>query len=131
MAEFTRLWNTNVVGTFNVMSRAAAAMLNNKPDTDSERGVIINTSSVAGEEGNAGMLGSAAAKASPLGMTRPAAREFAGHGIRVNTIIADHFDTPILDVTGREGAAGQIKFFPNHHRLGKSRRVRGVRSAHR
>jgi NAD(P)-dependent dehydrogenase (short-subunit alcohol dehydrogenase family) len=110
VAEFTRLWSINVVGTFN-MSRAAAAMLTNDPDA--ERGVIVNTSSDAGEDGTTGMPGYAATKAALIGMTLPAAREFAGRGIRVNTIVAGGFDTPILDITGREAAASQIKFFAN------------------
>jgi 3-hydroxyacyl-CoA dehydrogenase/3-hydroxy-2-methylbutyryl-CoA dehydrogenase len=117
--EFARIWTTNVVGTFNMMSRAAAVMLTNEPDADGERGVIISTSSVAGEDGTTGMLGYAATKAALIGMTLPAAREFAGRGIRVNTIVAGGFDTPILDVTGREAAAGQIQFFANPRRLGK------------
>ena len=50
------MWTINVVGTFNVMSRAAAVMLNNEPDANGERGVIVNTSSVAGEDGTTGML---------------------------------------------------------------------------
>ena len=119
VAEFTRLWATNVVGTFNMMSRAAAVMLTNDPDADGERGVIVNTSSDAGEDGTTGMLGYAATKAALIGMTLPAAREFAGRGIRVNTIVAGGFDTPILDVTGRAAAASQIKFFANPRRLGK------------
>jgi 3-hydroxyacyl-CoA dehydrogenase / 3-hydroxy-2-methylbutyryl-CoA dehydrogenase len=119
VAEFTRLWSINVVGTFNMMSRAAAVMLSNEPDADGERGVIVNTSSAAGEEATAGMLGYAATKAALIGMTLPAAREFAGRGIRVNTIVAGGFDTPILDVTGREAAGGQIQFFANPRRLGK------------
>jgi NAD(P)-dependent dehydrogenase (short-subunit alcohol dehydrogenase family) len=90
-------------------------------DKDGERGVIINTSSVAGEDGTAGMLGYAATKAALIGMTLPAAREFAGRGIRVNTIVAGGFDTPILDVTGREAAAGQIQFFANPRRLADRR----------
>jgi NAD(P)-dependent dehydrogenase (short-subunit alcohol dehydrogenase family) len=118
-AEFSHMWTTNVVGTFNIMSRAAAVMLTNDPDQDGERGVIINTSSVAGEDGTAGMVGYAATKAALIGMTLPAAREFAGRGIRVNTIVAGGFDTPILDVTGRDAAAGQIQFFANPRRLGK------------
>jgi NAD(P)-dependent dehydrogenase (short-subunit alcohol dehydrogenase family) len=64
------------------------------------------------------MLGYAATKAALIGMTLPAAREFAGRGIRVNTIVAGGFDTPILDVTGRAAAAGQIQFFANPRRLG-------------
>ena len=118
VTDFKRMWSTNVVGTFNVMSQAAAVMLKNEPDKDGERGVIINTSSVAGEDGTAGMLGYAATKAALIGMTLPAAREFAGRGIRVNTVVAGGFDTPILDVTGREAAAGQIQFFANPRRLG-------------
>jgi NAD(P)-dependent dehydrogenase (short-subunit alcohol dehydrogenase family) len=118
-AEFARLWTTNVVGTFNMMSRSAAVMLTNDPDEDGERGVIISTSSVAGEDGTTGMLGYAATKAALIGMTLPAAREFAGRGIRVNTIVAGGFDTPILDVTGRDAAAGQIQFFANPQRLGR------------
>jgi NAD(P)-dependent dehydrogenase (short-subunit alcohol dehydrogenase family) len=113
------MWKINVVGTFNVMSQAAAIMLGNQPDDDGERGVIINTSSDAGEESTSGMLGYAATKAALIGMTLPAAREFAGRGIRVNTIVAGGFDTPILDVTGRDAAAGQIQFFANPRRLGR------------
>ena len=119
VAQFTRMWTTNVVGTFNMMSRAAAVMLTNEPDADGERGVIINTSSDAAQDGTAGMLGYAATKAALIGMTLPAAREFAGRGIRVNTIIAGGFDTPILDVTGRAAAEGQIRLFANPRRLGK------------
>src|ERR1700747_650510 len=113
VADFAQMWNINVVGTFNVMSQAAAVMLDNEPDEDGERGVIINTSSDAGEDGTTGMAGYAATKAALIGMTLPAAREFAGRGIRVNTIVAGGFDTPILDVTGREGAAGQLQVFAN------------------
>jgi NAD(P)-dependent dehydrogenase (short-subunit alcohol dehydrogenase family) len=119
VAEFAKMWNINVVGTFNVMSQAAAVMLENEPDSDGERGVIVNTSSDAGEESTTGMLGYAATKAALIGMTLPAAREFAGRGIRVNTIVAGGFDTPILDVTGRDEAAGQIQYFANPKRLGK------------
>jgi NAD(P)-dependent dehydrogenase (short-subunit alcohol dehydrogenase family) len=64
-----------------------------------------------------------------IGMTLPAAREFAGRGIRVNTIVAGGFDTPILDVTGREAAAGQIQFFANPQRLGKPEELAAL-SAH-
>jgi NAD(P)-dependent dehydrogenase (short-subunit alcohol dehydrogenase family) len=83
-SEFTRLMNTNVIGTFNVMSRAAAVMLTNSPSPDGERGVIINTSSDAAYDGTTGMVGYSATKAALVGMTLPAAREFAGRGIRVN-----------------------------------------------
>jgi len=118
-AEFIKLWMTNVVGTFHMMSQAAAVMLTNTADADGERGVIINTSSTAAVDGAAPMLGYAATKAALLGMTMPAAREFAGKGIRVNTIMAGGFDTPILDTTGRDAAASQLPLFANPRRLGR------------
>src|SRR5258707_4116223 len=103
------MWGINVAGTFNVMSRAAAVMLDNTPDGDGERGVIINTSSVAGEDGTAGMLGYAATKAALIGMTLPAAREFAGRGIRVNTIVAGGVRTPNLHGTRRRGRTSAVQ----------------------
>jgi 3-hydroxyacyl-CoA dehydrogenase / 3-hydroxy-2-methylbutyryl-CoA dehydrogenase len=119
-SEFTRLMNTNVIGTFNVMSRAAAVMLTNSPSPDGERGVIINTSSDAAYDGTTGMVGYSATKAALVGMTLPAAREFAGRGIRVNAIVAGGFDTPIFDgYTDEEAIAEQVRQFPNPRRLGK------------
>ena len=119
-AELLRLMSTNVVGTFNVMSQAAAVMLTNQPDENGERGVVVNTSSAAAHDGSAGMVGYSATKAALVGMTLPAAREFAGRGIRVNTIVAGGFDTPILDnFISAEGIAEQTAIYLNPRRLGR------------
>ncbi|PBC52076.1 3-hydroxyacyl-CoA dehydrogenase [Rhodococcus sp. ACS1] len=119
-AHFTQLLTTNLMGTFNVMSQAAAAMLNNEPDDDGERGIIINTSSAAAHDGTVGMVGYSATKAALVGMTLPAAREFAGRGIRVNTIVAGGFDTPIFDgFTDDAAIAQQVQHFAGPRRLGK------------
>jgi 3-hydroxyacyl-CoA dehydrogenase/3-hydroxy-2-methylbutyryl-CoA dehydrogenase len=116
---FTRLVTTNLVGTFTVMSHAAAVMLDNEPDDDGERGVIVNTSSSAAHDGTAGMAGYSATKAALVGLTLPAAREFAGRGIRVNTIVAGGFDTPIFDgYTDDAAIAEQVQQFLNPRRLG-------------
>ncbi|MEV7805770.1 SDR family NAD(P)-dependent oxidoreductase [Microbispora sp. NPDC088329] len=114
-----RLVSTNLIGTFNVMSHAAAAMLRNTPDEDGERGVIINTSSVAAREATTGLVGYAATKAAIEGMTLPAAREFAGRGIRVNTIVPGGFDTPMVDdYADKDTKAEGINQFLNPRRLG-------------
>ncbi|MFE4256473.1 SDR family oxidoreductase [Streptomyces sp. NPDC056910] len=116
-AAFARMVATNLVGTFNVMSQAAAAMLKNTPDDEGERGVIINTSSAAA---HVGMVGYSATKAALVGMTLPAAREFAGRGIRVNTIVAGGFDTPIFDgFTDDAAIAQQVQHFAGPRRLGR------------
>lgn len=115
----TRLVSTNLIGTFNVMSHAAAVMLGNAPDEDGERGVIINTSSVAAHEATTGLIGYAATKAAIEGMTLPAAREFAGRGIRVNTIVPGGFDTPMVDdYVDEDTKAEGVKQFLNPRRLG-------------
>lgn len=120
LAAFARIVTTNLVGTFNVMSQAAAVMLSNEPDDDGERGVIVNTSSAAAEDGSVGMVGYAATKAALVGMTLPAAREFAGRGIRVNTIIAGGFDTPIFaDFIDDAALAQQVQHFAGPRRLGR------------
>ncbi|WP_182874471.1 SDR family NAD(P)-dependent oxidoreductase [Microbispora sp. H10670] len=115
----TRLVSTNLIGTFNVMSHAAAVMLGNAPDEDGERGVIINTSSVAAREATTGLIGYAATKAAIEGMTLPAAREFAGRGIRVNTIVPGGFDTPMVDdYVDEDTKAEGVRQFLNPRRLG-------------
>jgi 3-hydroxyacyl-CoA dehydrogenase / 3-hydroxy-2-methylbutyryl-CoA dehydrogenase len=119
-AQFRDMVTINLIGTFNVMSQTAAAMLNNEPDDDGERGVIINTSSAAAHDGTVGMVGYSATKAALVGMTLPAAREFAGRGIRVNTIVAGGFDTPIFDgFTDDAAIAQQVQHFAGPHRLGR------------
>ena len=85
----------NLVGTFNVLRLAAAAMARNEPD-GGERGVIVNTASVAAFDGQIGQIAYAASKAGVAGMTLPAARDLAPAGIRVVTIAPGLFDTPML-----------------------------------
>ncbi len=96
LASYQRVININLIGTFNVMRIAAAAMAKTEPaDDDGQRGVIINTSSVAGIEGQIGQIAYSASKGGIIGMTVPGARDLAAIGVRVNTICPGVIDTPI------------------------------------
>jgi NAD(P)-dependent dehydrogenase (short-subunit alcohol dehydrogenase family) len=86
----------NAIGTFNVTRLAAAAMAGNEPDENGERGVIVNTASIAGMEGQTGQLAYGAAKAAILGMTLPLARDLAPLGIRVCAIAPGTMGTPLM-----------------------------------
>lgn len=113
LAAFRKVIDINLVGTFNVLSQAAAVMAANEPLQHGERGVIINTASVAAYEGQIGQAAYAASKAGVLGLTLPAARDLAGHGIRVNTIAPGIIDTPMLagiDEEFRESLAASVPF---------------------
>lgn len=93
---FTSTMDMNAVGTFNVSRLAAAAMAGNEPDDDGQRGVIVNTASIAGMEGQAGQVAYGAAKAAILGMTLPLARDLAPMGIRVCAIAPGTMGTPLM-----------------------------------
>ncbi len=93
---FSKVISVNLVGSFNVIRLAAAKMAENEPDDGGERGVIINTASVAAFDGQIGQAAYAASKGGIVGMTLPIARELARHGIRVVTIAPGIFDTPML-----------------------------------
>ena len=95
--DFKRVIDINLIGTFNVMSHVADAMtrLTPMPDSD-ERGVIVNTASIAAYEGQIGQMAYSASKGGVVAMTLPAARELAQHGIRVNTIAPGLIATPML-----------------------------------
>lgn len=93
---FSRVVRINLIGTFNVLRLAAEAMAANDADEEGERGVIINTASVAAFEGQIGQVAYAASKGGVIGLTLPSARELARHGIRVVTIAPGLFDTPLL-----------------------------------
>jgi NAD(P)-dependent dehydrogenase (short-subunit alcohol dehydrogenase family) len=93
---FARVIGVNLIGTFNVLRLAAAAMAAAEPSAGGERGVIVNTASVAAFEGQIGQIAYSASKGGVVGLTLPAARELARSGIRVMTIAPGIFDTPLL-----------------------------------
>jgi NAD(P)-dependent dehydrogenase (short-subunit alcohol dehydrogenase family) len=96
LGAYTRVINVNLIGTFNVMRIAAAAIAKTEPaDEDGLRGVVINTSSIAGIEGQTGQIAYSASKGGIIGMTLPAARDLSAVGVRVNTICPGIIDTPI------------------------------------
>ena len=96
LESFTRVIMINLVGTFNMMRLAAEQMMTNEPFADGERGVIVNTASIAAVEGQIGQAAYAASKAGVAGLTLPAARELAKSGIRVVTIAPGLFMTPMM-----------------------------------
>lgn len=96
LESFRRVLEVNLLGTFNVLRLAAWAMRENPPDAEGQRGVIVNTASVAAFEGQIGQAAYAASKGGVVALTLPAARELAGWGIRVVTVAPGLFDTPLL-----------------------------------
>ena len=119
LANFRRVVEINLIGTFNVIRLAANAMSTQPPNPSGERGVIINTSSVASFEGQIGQAAYAASKAGVNGMTLPIAREFAKLGIRVMTIAPGIFDTPMLQGMSDEIRASLGAQIPFPSRLGR------------
>jgi len=93
---FNWLIQINLVGTFRCIAKSAAGMLTLEPGADGERGAIVNTASVAAEDGQIGQAAYSASKGGVVGMTLPIARDLMGEGIRVNTILPGIFDTPLL-----------------------------------
>ena len=119
LEHFTRVIDINLIGTFNVIRLAAAAMSTNAPTGSGERGVIVTTASVAAFDGQIGQAAYAASKGGIVALTLPLAREFARVGIRVMTIAPGTFDTPLLaglPQAARESLAQQVPFPP---RLGR------------
>jgi NAD(P)-dependent dehydrogenase (short-subunit alcohol dehydrogenase family) len=115
---FHNVIKVNLVGSFNVLRLAATAMNENEPDGSGERGVCVNTASIAAYEGQIGQVAYAASKGGVVGMTLPAARDLASRGIRVCTIAPGLFDTPLLAALPEEAreALGATMPFPS--RLG-------------
>eukprot|EP00297_Palpitomonas_bilix_P025639 CAMPEP_0113880152 /NCGR_PEP_ID=MMETSP0780_2-20120614/7628_1 /TAXON_ID=652834 /ORGANISM="Palpitomonas bilix" /LENGTH=256 /DNA_ID=CAMNT_0000866799 /DNA_START=1030 /DNA_END=1800 /DNA_ORIENTATION=+ /assembly_acc=CAM_ASM_000599 len=97
LEQFQRVLTVNTVGTFNVIRLAADAMSKNDPNEDGQRGVIVNTASVAAYDGQIGQAAYSASKGAIVGMTLPIARDLARTGIRVNTIAPGLFLTPLLE----------------------------------
>jgi NAD(P)-dependent dehydrogenase (short-subunit alcohol dehydrogenase family) len=110
---FSNVVQVNLIGTFNVLRLAAASMIANEPDTEGERGVCVNTASVAAFDGQIGQVAYAASKGGIVGMTLPAARDMASAGVRVMTIAPGLFDTPLLAAlpeAARESLGAGIPF---------------------
>ena len=103
-ANFDRIIQINLVGTFRCIAKSAAGMLSVDMTDEGERGVIINTASVAAQDGQMGQASYSASKAAIVGMTLPIARDLMGEGIRVNTILPGIFNTPLL-----QGAPDNVK----------------------
>ena len=118
-ASFVRVININLVGTFNVIRLAAQAMMTNTPNDAGERGVIVNTASVAAFDGQIGQAAYSASKAGVVGMTLPIARELARSGIRVMTIAPGIFETPMMASLAPDVQAALGKMVPFPPRLGK------------
>jgi NAD(P)-dependent dehydrogenase (short-subunit alcohol dehydrogenase family) len=115
---FKTIVSINLIGTFNVLRLAAAAISRTEPLADGERGVVVNTASVAAFDGQIGQIAYSASKGGIVGMTLPAARDLSAAGIRVNTIAPGIMDTPLLGLLPEENrrALGQGVLFPK--RLG-------------
>ena len=119
LRSFSKVIQVNLIGTFNAIRLAAAVMTENVPNEEGERGVIINTASVAAFDGQIGQAAYSASKGGIVGMTLPIARELARFGIRVNTIAPGIFDTPLLGALpepARISLGQQVPFPP---RLGR------------
>jgi NAD(P)-dependent dehydrogenase (short-subunit alcohol dehydrogenase family) len=119
LAGFTRVIQVNLIGTFNCIRLAAARMADNAPNAEGERGVIVNTASVAAFEGQIGQAAYAASKGGIVGMTLPIARDLAELGIRVCTIAPGLFDTPLLGGLPEAARASLGKQVPFPPRLGQ------------
>ena len=119
LASFARAVNINLVGTFNMIRLAATAMSRNAPNGGGERGVIVNTASVAAFDGQIGQAAYSASKAGVVGMTLPIARELARSGIRVMTIAPGIFETPMMASLAPDVQEALGKMVPFPPRLGK------------
>jgi NAD(P)-dependent dehydrogenase (short-subunit alcohol dehydrogenase family) len=119
LAGFTRVIQVNLIGTFNCIRLAAARMAENVPNAEGERGVIVNTASVAAFEGQIGQAAYSASKGGIVGMTLPIARDLAELGIRVCTIAPGLFDTPLLAGLPEAARASLGKQVPFPSRLGQ------------
>jgi NAD(P)-dependent dehydrogenase (short-subunit alcohol dehydrogenase family) len=116
---FSNVVKVNLIGTFNVLRLAAAAMSENEPDEEGERGVCVNTASIAAYDGQIGQIAYAASKGGIVGMTLPAARDMASRGVRVVTIAPGLFDTPLLAALPEEAREALGAGIPFPSRLGR------------
>jgi NAD(P)-dependent dehydrogenase (short-subunit alcohol dehydrogenase family) len=118
LAAFQKTISVNLFGTFNILRLSASAMVKNEPE-DGERGVVINTASVAAFDGQIGQVAYSASKGGIVGLTLPAARDLSKAQIRVVTIAPGTFDTPLLASLGDEIRAALAATIPHPSRLGR------------
>jgi NAD(P)-dependent dehydrogenase (short-subunit alcohol dehydrogenase family) len=116
---FANVVKVNLIGSFNVLRLAAASMSENEPDAEGERGVCVNTASIAAYDGQIGQIAYAASKGGIVGMTLPAARDMAARGVRVMTIAPGLFDTPLLAALPEEARTALGAGIPFPSRLGR------------
>jgi 3-hydroxyacyl-CoA dehydrogenase / 3-hydroxy-2-methylbutyryl-CoA dehydrogenase len=116
---FHNVIKVNLIGTFNVLRLACAAMSENEPDDEGGRGICINTASIAAWDGQIGQVAYAASKGGVVGLTLPAARDMAGRGVRVMTIAPGLFDTPLLGALPEEQRQALGAGIPFPQRLGR------------
>jgi NAD(P)-dependent dehydrogenase (short-subunit alcohol dehydrogenase family) len=116
---FSNVIKVNLIGTFNVLRLAAAAMMENEPNVEGERGVCVNTASIAAFDGQIGQVAYAASKGGIVGLTLPAARDLASRGVRVVTIAPGLFDTPLLAALPEEQREALGAGIPFPSRLGR------------
>ena len=120
LATFQKTIAVNLIGTFNVMRLTAEVIAKTEPvDEFDQRGLIVNTASVAAFDGQIGQIAYSASKGGVVGMTLPAARDLARNGIRVNTIAPGIMDTPMLAALGEEINGSLAASVPFPHRLGR------------
>jgi NAD(P)-dependent dehydrogenase (short-subunit alcohol dehydrogenase family) len=117
---YAKVIQVNLIGTFTVLALAAEAIAQTEPDADGQRGVIVNTASVAAYEGQVGQAAYSSSKGGVVGLTLPAARDLAQYGIRVNTIAPGIVDTPMLATVSDEFRAGLAAGVPFPKRLATS-----------
>ncbi len=119
LQHFATVINVNLLGTINVLRLAAARMAANAPDAEGERGICVNTASIAAFDGQIGQVAYAASKGGVVGLTLPAARELAQRGVRVMTIAPGIFDTPMLAGFSDEVRASLAASIPFPARLAR------------
>lgn len=119
LALFARVVAVNLIGTFNVMALASEVIAQTEPLGMGQRGIIVNTASIAAQDGQVGQAAYASSKAGVVGLTLPAARDLAQHGIRVNTIAPGLVDTPMMAAFSDEVRAALADDVPFPRRLAR------------
>jgi NAD(P)-dependent dehydrogenase (short-subunit alcohol dehydrogenase family) len=115
---FSMIIQINLIGTFRCIAKSAAGMLSLEPQADGDRGAIVNTASVAAEDGQMGQAAYSASKGGVVGMTLPIARDLSGEAIRVNTILPGIFNTPLMNAAPDNVKAALAASVPFPKRLG-------------